>query len=326
MWCQVLGVVVISYLLWIFLKTTDNSYCITSLINNTTICRPKCSHGEFSLPGITSCVPWLTCEAILTDVEHGEIIGQGAVKTVRLGYWKNFTVVINELKNQDYRHDFQDGLANLKLFQPDNKVVQLLGSCEKSNIFITEYHPLTSAEHLENILNKHAFLNTLKTRFKFCLEYIEIIEFLHTRPEGKFVMCDSNDPVKALSQFLIRDDLTLLLNDADALPVVDRVTENLVKCGHRELTGDYVAPEQLWPDDSTDFDDSKMPGYDEKTDIWKIPDVCKLLLGNVPGSTSVLLKLFEINTLCKDESPPERPTVSEVLHSYRAVYQQVILV
>ncbi|XP_050398793.1 protein O-mannose kinase [Patella vulgata] len=271
---------------------------------------------------MNECHQWLNCQEIDTELVVNEQIGEGAVKKVYLGQWKENTIVINKVKNPNFRDDFQDGLTNLMNFQPDTHVVQLIGYCWDSDLFITEYHELKSADRIEQIFYKNQHLDHLQKRFELCLKYIEIINFLHTGLNETRVMCDSNEPHKALSQLLVRDDLSLILNDADALPQVNRSRNELIKCGHKELTGAYVAPEQLWPFDST-FSDSHMPGYDEKTDIWKIPDVCKVLFNERPGSTGLLLKLFDINSRCKNENPLERPTAQEVYLMYQKVYNNI---
>ena len=96
-------------------------------------------------------------------------------------------------------------------------------------------------------------------------------------------MCDSNDIVKTLSQYLITDDFHLVVNDlSDALPEVKPDEGELIKCGYRELFGGFVAPEQLWPcGDSRPFNEEEIPSYDEMIDIWRIPNVVDKLLGRV---------------------------------------------
>ena len=67
-------------------------------------------------------------------------------------------------------------------------------------------------------------------------------------------------------------DLRLVLNDVDAIPEADSSRGLAVKCGHREIhRSPFIAPEQLWPWPDRPFRDEDMPGYDEKIDIWRIP-------------------------------------------------------
>ena len=140
-------------------------------------------------------------------------------------------------------------------------------------------------------------------------------------------MCDSNDVLKMLSQFLITDDLRLIVNDVDALPKVDRETGEKILCGHREIGADndddYVAPEQRWPFPDLAFDEELQPRYDEKIDVWKIPETCEYLMGDVEGADHAKFHLFDINKESKKEDPAARPTVGEVLSVYHAVCEHL---
>lgn len=84
-------------------------------------------------------------------------------------------------------------------------------------------------------------------RLQAGLDYLHAIEMLHSHPDGPFVMCDAVSAHKLLSQFLISDQLRLLLNDIDALPAVKPGTGGIL-CGHRALPNTpFQAPEQIWP-------------------------------------------------------------------------------
>ena len=137
------------------------------------------------------------------------------------------------------------------------------------------------------------------------------------------VMCDSNDLEKTLSQYLLSDDLRLVVNDLDALPEVDNEHNLLIRCGHKQLFGDFVAPEQLWPYEDEEFSDVDMPSYDEKIDIWKIPDVCHYFLNDTTGAESLHFHLFKIHKQCKSNDPQKRPTAKEVLEKYEVLYSEL---
>ncbi|XP_077992084.1 protein O-mannose kinase-like [Glandiceps talaboti] len=211
----------------------------------------------------------------------------------------------------------------IKSFASSVHVVQLIGQCDGSAIL--EYHPLQSLDYLNEILtqDKYKQFDTIIFRFQLSINYVKIIHFLHTSPLGVCVMCDSNDITKTLSQFLVTEDLTLIVSDLDALPQVDTERGNLIKCGHKQLYGDFVAPEQLWPYDDRVFDDNDMPGYDEKTDIWKIPNAVNFILGDVTGSDIMRFHLFRIHRQCKERDPALRPTAEEILHEYEHVYKTI---
>ncbi|XP_070539893.1 protein O-mannose kinase-like [Ptychodera flava] len=279
-----------------------------------------CNTGHFSLPGMEDCHAWLTCDDIDNNVHIKKPIGHGAVKRVYFAEWKGFKVAYCNLTTEVFREDFRHGLKMIKLFQPYDHVVQLVGYC--GDAMVLEYHPWHSADNLNQILSRseNEHLNTVLFRFILSINYVEIIHFLHTHPAGVHVMCDSNDIVKTLSQFLIRSDFQLILSDLDALPRIDPEQENLIKCGHRQLFGNFVAPEQLWPYDDRDFDDDEMPGYDEKTDIWKIPSVVQFILGDVPGSDVLWFHLFKVHRRCREVDPRLRPNTQEILDEYMQIY------
>lgn len=189
---------------------------------------------------------------------------------------------------------------------------------------VTGYYKHGSADTLDELLERPELghFNTLETRFKLGIDYVKILQFLHNSPLGVRVMCDSNDITKTLSQYLITNDFHLVVNDLDALPEVKADEGELIKCGHRELYGDFVAPEQLWPY-SRPFDDEEMPPYDEKIDIWRIPNVVDKLLGRVHNSNYVRRLLIGIHESCKQEDPEERPSATEVLEVFLNV-QKII--
>lgn len=181
---------------------------------------------------------------------------------------------------------------------------------------VTGYYKHGSADTLNELLDRPELseFNTLETRFQLSIDYVRILQFLHNSPLGVRVMCDSNDLEKTLSQYLITDEFHLVVNDLDALPEVKPDKGELIKCGHRELYGDFVAPEQVWPHgESRPFNLEEMPSYDEMIDIWRIPNVVDKLLGRVHNSNYVRRLLLGIHESCKQDDPEERPSATEVL-------------
>lgn len=246
---------------------------------------------------------------------------------VYLAEWRGQKVAVSTLSSLDYREDFLHGLSMLQALQAP-RVVQLVGFCLEDNVLVTEHHPLGPLLNLDSVLaqEQHQKHNTWQVRLRLATDYVSILHYLHNSPAGRRVMCDSNSLEKTLSQFLLTSDFHLVVNDLDALPEVDPLRGLLVKCGHRELSGDFVAPEQLWPfrDKGESFLDDLMPGYDEKTDIWKIPDVTWFLMGRVPGGDLVHFHLFQIHKQCKKEDSKLRPSALDVLKVYRSVYSSMV--
>ncbi|XP_037839445.1 protein O-mannose kinase [Chlorocebus sabaeus] len=280
-----------------------------------------CPYGHFRIGQMKNCSPWLSCEELRTEVRQLKRVGEGAVKRVFLSEWKEHKVALSRLTSLEMKDDFLHGLQMLKSLQGAH-VVTLLGYCEDDNTILTEYHPLGSLSNLEETLNlsKYQNVNTWQHRLQLAMDYVSIINYLHHSPMGTRVMCDSNDLPKTLSQYLLTSNFSILANDLDALPLVNHSSGTLVKCGHRELHGDFVAPEQLWPyGEDMPFRDDLMPSYDEKIDIWKIPDISSFLLGHIEGSDMVRFHLFDIHKACKSQTPSERPTAQDVLETYQKV-------
>lgn len=284
-----------------------------------------CPRGLFKMPTMKNCTPWLQCEQVKSDVHKLKLIGQGAVKKVYLAEWKNQKVALSTLTAPEYTEDFLHGLSMLRALQ-SSKVVQLVGFCLEDHVLVTEYHPLGSLLNLDTVLTQERYVrhDTWQSRLRLAMDYVSVLHFLHSSPVGCRVMCDSNTLDKTLSQFLLTNDLRLVVNDLDALPRVDGGGGASVKCGHRELSGDFVAPEQLWPFHDRPFSDELMPGYDEKTDIWKVPEVTRFILGRVSGADLVHFHLFQIHEECKKTDPTLRPTAQQVLNVYKAVYSNMV--
>ncbi|KAM3600248.1 uncharacterized protein V6R79_020011 [Siganus canaliculatus] len=286
-----------------------------------------CARQHFKMATMKNCSPWLKCSQINSEVRKLKLIGQGAVKKVYLAEWKGQKVALSELASVDYLEDFTHGISMLKALQGP-QVVQLVGFCLEENTLVTEHHPLGSLLNLDTVLaqERHQKYNTWQIRLRLAMDYVSILHYLHNSPAGRRVMCDSNSLEKTLSQFLLTNDFHLVVNDVDALPEVEPSKGLLVKCGHKEITGDFVAPEQLWPfkQEGKTFSDDLMPEYDERTDIWKIPDVTWFLMGKVPGGDLVHFHLFQIHEDCKKEDPNLRPSALDVLKVYQTVYSSMV--
>jgi len=243
---------------------------------------------------------------------------------VFLGSWHGYDVAVSTLRTSLYAEDFQHGLSMLMLLQPNPLVVQLIGWCHEQHRYVTEYHRHGSADFLLTLLTSNSHMKNFSLphwRFRYCLNFVDTLTLLHGGSSaGVRVMCDSNDLYKLLQQFLITADLNIVLNDLDALPEVTNTTK--IKCGHREIVSDFAAPEQLWPFDDIDFDDASMRKYDEKTDMWKIPDVCIHFLESCSKCQSIRNRLFSIHNRCKENDPRKRPSALEVREEYKRVWQE----
>jgi glycoprotein-mannosyl O6-kinase len=289
----------------------------------------ECSKGYFRIGDMKSCHKLLDCNDY-NDMKLIMLLGRGLVKNIYLVKWHDHHFIFSNLTDPKYSEDFINNIRMLEALSPNPLIVQLIGSCGYSMLF-TEYHSYGDATVLPRLLSHElTHLNNLSVKFNLCINYVQILHLLHNSPIGTRVMCDSNTVEKTLSQYLVTNDLGLVLNDLDALPQVKRGVSG-VKCGHRQLFGSFVAPEQLWPSNDKPFNDEEMPEYDEKTDIWKIPQVCEWILNIGSDSTSeqtlllIKTKLSDIHQKCKQINPQNRPSAKQVLDVYQKLLFEIKL-
>eukprot|EP00111_Clytia_hemisphaerica_P023362 TCONS_00068782-protein len=264
----------------------------------------------------------LQCQDIENDVQIDKELSSGRVKGLYSGFYKDIPVVLSYPADLEMRDDFKHGLQMLIDFQESGFVTELVGYClDIQNLkMVTKYHKHGSLVNLDQILEEFTSEEAWNKRLQLAVDYLSIIEFLH---EKSRVMCDSSDLTKTLSQYLITDDFRLVVNDLDALPSVSN--NQMIKCGHRQLFGEFVAPEQLWPHDDRPFLDEEMIGYDEKTDIWKMPNVLLFLLGRSALATRTKVLLFELFGQCKNIEPAKRPSAKEVKQKFKDVLEGIRL-
>lgn len=277
--------------------------------NGNLSCRPLCPNGSFGLPGMSECHPLLSCKNIRNDVHVIRLLTSGTVKNVYLAKWKQHEVILSNLSDARLEPDFQHNLHMYKLLGNMDYTVQYLGSC--NNTLVTEYFLLGSADQLQTLFqSKLTRYDSLSRRFSLCLSYVTILQYLHAHSR---VMCDSNTVLKTLSQYLVHSDLTLRVNDLDALPYANRTRR--AACGSPPLYGDLLAPEQRGgtPEQAL---------CDTACDVWKIPDVCLWLLGTTREAESFKFHLFPVHRRCKLHQAEQRPSVGHILRDYRRVWEE----
>lgn len=131
-------------------------------------------------------------------------------------------------------------------------------------------------------------------------------------------MCDINSLDKFLIQYLLLEDMYLVLNDVDSVVEVIFVSGEWrgIKCGKRELEGEFVVLEQKWIG-VTEFNDIEMRTYDEKIDIWKVLDVCNFFFGSGFEVIRFQFKLLDIYMVCKSLNFRDRLIVMQFLLIYK---------
>ncbi|XP_072045017.1 protein O-mannose kinase-like [Amphiura filiformis] len=195
-----------------------------------------CRKGYFQLNNDGVCHRWLTCKDIQHNVARIKKIGSGAIKTVYLARWKDYTVSLvcsNRPSSYSHRRLLLSEARHMRQFQLSPFVTQFLGFCPSIPALVTEYHSFGSLENINRIL-KDQHQDNVATRFRISLDYVKIINYLHTSPTGTHVMCDSGFLTKTLSQFLVTSDLHIIANDLDVVPVVDSSKGIKTDCGSWE--------------------------------------------------------------------------------------------
>ncbi|KAK7791581.1 hypothetical protein R5R35_007387 [Gryllus longicercus] len=261
------------------------------------------------------CHRWLNCDD-MDGIIVKELIGLGAVKAVYRAVWAAMNITYSILNNPNFIDDFQSGLEMLKLLNPSPYVTQLIGFCPSENVIWTEYHPLGNAVNIVDKIHKTGFRDNVHVRLKLCLNYALLLEYLHSGPAGCRVMCDSNTLEKTLSQLLVTNELSLLLNDVDALPEINS-EQKTIRCGNRNLSGNFIAPEQRASDPHV------LEGYNEKTDIWKAASVCEYFISDVSNSEIIRYKLFFLHKKCKSVDVNERPSATQLAAQYIKIMHEL---
>lgn len=290
-----------------------------SVVHDTALHQPPCSPGHFHVSGMTYCHPLLSC-ADLNSIILKELIGYGAVKAVYRAEWHGINIAVSIINNEQFTKDFNSGIDILKTLSPTKFVIQFLGFCGKGVIF-TEYHQLGNALNLSHLLAARKDDNIV-LRLTLCLNYAYILNYLHTSTAGTRVFCDSNNLQQLLSQLLITDAFNLLLNDVDALPEVHKNNNYSIKCGHKEISDTFAAPEQRWAFEHS-FVDDEMPGYDEKTDIWKAAAVCEHFVHSNEGNDVAQYYLFSLHKSCRNIDPKKRPSAGTLIAQYLQIVNEL---
>ncbi|XP_034330104.2 protein O-mannose kinase isoform X2 [Magallana gigas] len=299
--------------------------CIWSVVDNKTKCKPVCDHGYFGLYGMKTCHQWLNC----TDIKS--IKGFEKIKTDTIGYvkkvwiskWDGYEVVVKKIRqnlNGPTSHDeFHSGVQFLQDFSNHPDVLQIVGHCNET--LVTELHAMADATNLEKHLRHNKEFDNVFVRFQLCIDFVRIMTTLHSGHGGKvFAHCDAGNVNIMLQQYLLTDDFRLVISDVDSLlgfEIRDGVSQKRM-CpfkSDRNYSQPFNAPEQYFNHKLKTFP------YDEKIDIWKIPNICDRLLYRNSIKREVLPHLTALHKRCESSDPKGRPTALEVLKIYEYTYK-----
>jgi hypothetical protein len=307
-----------------------SSYFKVNVLRRPHVTNRQCPAEHFSSAS-GQCHAHLNCDS-LSSIRPLHWLVNGTVKHVRLARWHHDLIVMATPSSRPMSADFSSGLqaANqLDRFQA-TFTTEYLGRCD-DRIMFTRYAPLGDCLNAYDIVRQRKFafgftekLWLMQTKaeltddrfkvtlaaslrcFQLCLSYVRVISDLHSSPIGTLVMCDGNSLGKLLTQFLFKTPDQIVLNDLDALPDASR---GPIRCGSRALTGDLIAPEQR----------ATNATYDEKIDIWRIPDVCLWFLNACPSNNLLQFMIRSIFEASKQSDPYRRPSARSLLNQLRRI-------
>ena len=316
---------------------TEPLSCRVGFVSNKGKCVP-CPRGTFALEQWVVCVPLLSCDDFSYAVQVGELlysVGNWMFSTAR---WNNYDVMYAVLTSSGHKATFE--FDSIQTLFPHNNILYPIGVCNREGempelLFVSNTVVLGSASYLDTILSSKTGCENKIVRFKLAMDYIKILFHLHSKHkivnrEVHFVLCNSHSLSLLLSQFLVTSDFELVLGALDNLSQVDSGADHdkkdKVLCSLNELSGDFIAPEQEWPHQSSKvFNPTLQPGYTEKADIWKIPDVTRAIMGKEYHDTNIFDLLQVVHRACKATEPSRRPTAEQVLYEYQFAWKLLTL-
>ena len=302
-------------------------HCKVGFVVQNGVCVP-CPQGTFALEQWIMCIPLILCLQISTNVQIGHVLYTVGGWTFYAARWNNYDITYALLSESDDSQLVDFGA--IKRLMPRDNLLYLIGWCDREEstqqlLFASNSEILGHADELDSILAQRTDCDDEFIRFRMAMDYVRILASLHSNSTKTLVLCNSHSLSLLLSQLLITEDLRLVLGAYDNLPTLNAGSESLetkVKCSRSELKGDFVAPEQKWPYQSSKvFNYAQQPGYTEKADIWKIPDVTRVLLNKKGDYQNVLDLLEVVHRKCKILEPSRRPPVAQVLQEYLFVWK-----
>lgn len=315
----------------------------------------QCPLGYFRLNSMRRCRPWLDCDEIEDNIEltHKDV-GNGLGKSFSKATFDGMPVAFvrtreDKLTSSRIVDRVRQGFDNLKMLQPHPRVTQLLGYCIAGNITVMITELGTWGDLRQFMLTPEYHNFTLAQRADVAVQVVDAIGYVHNSPTGSRINCDMNTVGQALAQFIVLEDYRIVLNDVDDLPKGDSRSKTKSQCivGRHNINGtadhSFEAPERRWPwpdkmpkqvdpeelesrlragEDYSAGMELKSPQVDEKSDIWKLPDLIEKIIGagitqeqdetNFKRVKAMMTHLKPIMRECKREQPEKRPSAKIV--------------
>jgi len=279
---------------------------------------------------MTACQAYLNCSQIHSEITATTRIANGGLKTIWLGKWRGQDVVYTRpvFEFEKYVQHFKEIVTadyeNMKSLAHNHQIAQLIGFCSEDGTLVTEYFPLKDLSQIHRLLQNETF-NSAAFHINMCLKYAKLLDFLHNSPIGSRSMCDTCTLENTLKQYTLRDDFAIVANDLDYLLQPNQCKIMYNQC---KIFTDIFTPPEIR--NYTKFNNNQVWGckdvlingdIDEKTDIWKIPDVCDFMLGDfkrqLPHSTQEVIN--GLHGSCKNQRPDLRPSARLVAHQYETI-------
>lgn len=217
-------------------------------------------------------------------VFHSASFRYGQFRNAFLAKWRRKLLVYHSPVTQTESVKAIHWLQTLPIHR---NIVQLVGHCSTDGSFLTEYHKTQTELNPQSLIS----LN----RISLCLSFAEILNLLHSHPDGPIVMSNPNED----EDEIIEDILESLIVVGDEFPA-------------RVVIHDFRS--LRW-----DMNDT-LSGT--KHDIKMAPQVCNVFLGD-----DKLLKdqLKTIHKMCREKNPMNRPPALHLMKGYKNVLENLIL-
>ena len=300
-----------------------NKACPSGSVRQGHVCVP-CAKGSFSFPQWSVCKEFIDCSEIGSSVRLIRFLHAIGNWAFHVAEWRDYEVYYAKGIPADLvltPQAFRDLSALHSMLQP-------IGFCLETGVVVFSGEKLL-LQPLRDVYNvvKAGPCDNFLFWFRLCVEYVRVLVQLHdASTASSYVMCNSHTPQQLLDQFFVTQDLHLVLGGYDNLRMVIKNDgrEHRVRCSDDNLVGTFVAPEQRWPFARYKvFNHREQPPYNEKADIWKVPDFTWSLLAHC-GSRhcrEILHYLAAAHVRCKRENPDQRPNATMLYREYARVWE-----
>lgn len=300
-----------------------NKACPSGFVRQGGICVP-CAKGSFSLPHWSVCKELIDCRDIGSSVRPVRFLQTVGNWVFHVAEWREHEVYYAKGVFGNVTLNSQA----LRDLHPLQHMLQPIGYCVETGtvVFSTDKPLKTPLRDVYDTFKAGPCDNFLFW-FKLCVDYVRTLASLHAAsPTGSFVLCNSHTLQQLVDQFYVTTDLHLVLVAYDNLPFVHKqnTDEYRIQCSDGNLVGSFVAPEQKWPFARYKvFNPREQPLYNEKADVWKVPDVTRSLLAHCGSSRcrEILHYLTALHVRCKNRDPGQRPNATELYRQYTSVWE-----